>query len=288
MSDIPLSIVIPTLGYECLNETVSYLNNGPNRPKEIIIVIPEGSEVNAGFQTFENVMILKSPLKGQVKQRIFGFKHANEKYILQLDDDIWIDQNNLKILINSLMFLEKNSAIAPVFLNKVTGKGIYNYSSNLISNFLDFVILKSKWGLDKMGTISEGGINFGIDHSYKKIKNYPCDWLAGGCILHHSDQVYLENYFPFDGKAYCEDLIHSYFLKQNGINLYVNSDSFLYIDWPPPPRSKKEQSDSIRAQRYFIRLSGKSNFRFNIFILKNNFLKLIHLIKIMLKRKVSF
>ena len=91
MSDIPLSVVIPTLGYECLNETVSYLNNGPNRPKEIIIVIPEGSEVNAGFQTFENVIILKSPLKGQVKQRIFGFKHANEKHILQLDDDIWQD-----------------------------------------------------------------------------------------------------------------------------------------------------------------------------------------------------
>jgi len=95
MSDIPLSVVIPTLGYECLNETVSYLNNGPNRPKEIIVVIPEGFEVNAGFQTFKNVMILKSPFKGQVKQRIFGFKHANEKHILQLDDVIWIGQNNM-------------------------------------------------------------------------------------------------------------------------------------------------------------------------------------------------
>ena len=288
MNEIPISIVIPTLGYGCLNETVSYLNNGPNRPKEIIVVIPYGYEVNDAFKTYENVIILKSPLKGQVKQRIFGFKHATEKHILQLDDDIWIDQENLKILLHNLILLEKKSAIAPVFLNKITKKSIYYYSDSLVNNLFDFLVLRSKWGSDKMGTISDGGINFGIDHSHSKIINYPCDWLAGGCVLHHSDQVHLENFYPFEGKAYCEDLIHSYFLKQNGINLYVNSDSFLYIDWPPPPRSKKEQSDSIRAHRYFIRLSGKSNFRFNIFVLKNNFLKLIHLIKTSLIRKVSF
>ena len=125
MNEIPISIVIPTLGYECINETISYLNNGPNRPKEIIVVIPDGFEVNPYFKAYENVIILKSPFKGQVKQRIFGFKHAKEKHILQLDDDFWIDQINLVNLIEVINKLDKNSAVAPSILKKGTSNSIY-------------------------------------------------------------------------------------------------------------------------------------------------------------------
>jgi len=181
MNEIPISIVIPTLGYECLNETVFYLNNGPNRPKEIIIVVPDGFEVNDAFITYENVIILKSPLKGQVKQRIFGFKHAKEKQILQLDDDIWIDQTNLLNLLDVINKLDKNSAVAPAFLKKGTSNSIYIYDADFkafINNLVQFFVLKGAWGMKKMGTITFGGVNFGVNYSLTDKINYPCDWLA--------------------------------------------------------------------------------------------------------------
>lgn len=282
MSDIPLSIVIPTLGYECINETVSYLNNGPNRPKEIIIVIPEGFEVNASFETFENVMILKSPLKGQVKQRIFGFKHATERYILQLDDDIWIDQNNMSNLLEALKKLDKNSAVAPAFLKKGTSNSIYIYESGFkayINNIVQFFVLRGAWGIKKMGKITFGGINFGVNYSLTDKENYPCDWLAGGCVLHHADQVYLENFYPFEGKAYSEDLFHSFYLKKSGINLYSNTKTFCHLDWPPGPRSKKEQEAENSVLRHFIKLSNRSLIRFTVF---GYYLKLGKIIKFIL------
>ena len=281
MNDIPISIVIPTLGYECLNETVSYLNNGPNRPKEIIVVIPEGFEVNAGFQTFENVIILKSPLKGQVKQRIFGFKYANEKHILQLDDDIWIDQNNMSNLLEALKKLDKNSAVAPAFLKKGTSNSVYIYDSDFkayINNLVQFFVLKGAWGIKKMGKITFGGINFGVNYSLTDKINYPCDWLAGGCVLHHADQVYLDNFYPFEGKAYCEDLFHSFYLKRTGINLYSNTKTFCYLDWPPEPRSKKEQNNEHIVLRHFIKLSKRSIIRFTIFCYYLKMLKVINFV----------
>ena len=285
MSDIPLSVVIPTLGYECINETVSCLNNGPNRPKEIIIVIPEGFEVNAAFETYENVIILKSPLKGQVKQRIFGFKHATERYILQLDDDIWIDQNNMSNLLEVLKKLDKKSAVAPAFLKKGTMESIYIYKNNFnsfINNIVHFFLLKSGWGLKKMGKLSLGGVNFGVNFNFTNEINYPCDWLAGGCVLHHSDQVYLDNFYPFEGKAYSEDLFHSFYLKKSGINLYSNTKTFCHLDWPPEHRTRLVQREEKNVLKYFIKLSGRSLFRFKIY---NYYLILIKVFNYLKKLK---
>ena len=51
---------------------------------------------------------------------------------------------------------------------------------------------------------------------FEKKKNlHEVEWLPGGCILHSKKNLIKKNYFNFKyKKAYCEDLIHSYFLKK--------------------------------------------------------------------------
>jgi hypothetical protein len=57
-------------------------------------------------------------------------------------------------------------------------------------------------------------------------------WIPGGCVMHLKKNLILSNFFPFQGKAYCEDLFHSIALKNNNIKLYyhTNAKAFLEID----------------------------------------------------------
>ena len=47
------------------------------------------------------------------------------------------------------------------------------------------------------------------------------NWLPGGVLILRVKDLVMEDYFPFEGKAYCEDLIHSFFLKKKGLKLYI-------------------------------------------------------------------
>ena len=125
---------------------------------------------------------------------------------------------------------------------------------------------------------------FGVNFNFTNEINYPCDWLAGGCVLHHSNQVYLDNFYPFEGKAYSEDLFHSFYLKKSGINLYSNTKTFCYLDWPPEPRTRLVQREEKNVLKYFIKLSGRSLLRFKIY---NYYIFLIKVLNYLKKLKFT-
>ena len=84
-----ISIVIATIGNRNLIPTINSLNNNTIRPDEIIICIPLNDENKLEkLKSFSNTKIVKSKYKGQVKQRIEGFKIVKNDIVLQLDDDI--------------------------------------------------------------------------------------------------------------------------------------------------------------------------------------------------------
>ena len=91
MELVDISVVIATLGGNTTSRTVSLLNSGSTKPEEILICIPYEYESRVDdLKEINNVKIISTKCKGQVPQRIEGFKKAVSQYVLQLDDDMYI------------------------------------------------------------------------------------------------------------------------------------------------------------------------------------------------------
>ena len=257
---LPISIVITTIGEEILERNIFNLIDSKYFFDEIFIVIPNiyKKKKYEEFKKYKNVKFFYTDFKGQVNQRIFGFKKSKNKFILQLDCDCIIDPKDIFNLYYHLINInDDNSAIAPVYYNENTKFPIHKYDNSWtdsIKNILTYIICGSKFGIFKMGTISKIGNNYGVDPTYMVNELYPVEWLPGGCILHHKKNLVLDNYYPFIGKAYCEDLIHSYHLRNKKIELYVSKKSSCFTEIPYLPSSFMELSKYLNAQKYFTKL----------------------------------
>ena len=264
-----ISVIIPSLGGEILIDTIKCLNNSSVFPDEIIIVIPKEYRSNSVKTRAKNVKFLFTEQKGQVYQRCEGFKIAKNKYVLQLDDDVILDKNCLKNLVNNI---KKNSSIAPVMCYKKSKKSVFYYSNNWILNFIHWFIHGFKFGSKKMGTVSKSVLAFGHDNIVYENPIVSSEWLAGGCILHNKENLILKDYFPFQGKAYGEDLIHSFFLKQNNISLLLNKNAICYIDEFDSSLYNLEMDYS--SKKYYNKLNKLNNFRLYLwFFYKKYFFK---------------
>lgn len=264
-----ISVVIPSLGGRILIDTIKHLNNGSLFPEEIIIAIPEEFRSNYVTIRAKNVKFLFTKQKGQVYQRCEGFKIVKYKYVLQLDDDVFVDKNCLKNLVNNI---KKNTSIAPVMCYKNSKKSVFYYSNKWYINFIHWFIHGCKFGPKKMGTVSKSVLAFGHDNIIYKNPVVSSEWLAGGCILHNKENLILTNYFPFTGKAYGEDLIHSFLLKQNNVSLLLDKNAICYIDEFDSSLYNLEMD--YNSKKYYNKLNKLNNFRLYLwFFYKKYFFK---------------
>ena len=99
---------------------------------------------------------------------------------------------------------------------------------------------------------------------------YFSDWLPGACILHRRSNLHLLAYYPFSGKAYAEDLYHSYILTLNNVRLVYCSSINVFTEAHPVVSTLKDSwTNSIiyyRISRDFCRLTKTPKF-YSIFIL---------------------
>jgi hypothetical protein len=218
-----VSVVIPTIGENSLLDTLSFLNESSDLILEVIIVIPDSYKANmADFVLYENNKLHVTKSKGQVKQRIEGFKliNVNTKYILQLDTDILISRATLVNLLATIKKLPKKSCIAPLIVDRGQQSN-YMYINSIFSPLFYKILGTNTF---KPGVLTRDGINtcfIGLNTISI------VDWLPGGCLLHNSSNLILDNYYPFSGKAYAEDVIHSLKLRNNGISLYIDPASIV-------------------------------------------------------------
>ena len=227
ISNQNISVVIPSIGTRDLTPTIKSLNSSSIKIDEIIVSVPYDIDIEL-FQNFSNIIVHYSKLKGQVAQRIEGFKVAKNDIVVQLDDDIILEKNCLEIMRD---FIKKNNkiAVSAHFYDIANRKSIYDNLSTTKYNFLYYIMNGSKVGFS--GIITRSGFetypNFNCDKSI-----ISSEWIPGGCVMHLKKNLILYNFFPFHGKAYCEDLFHSISLKKNNIKLYyhTNAKAFLEID----------------------------------------------------------
>ena len=255
---LPISLVICSIGEKILFEVLKQLQIGDYYIDEILIIIPKECSLPAHLDT-HNYKYIFTNFKSQVKQRIHGFKMARNNIVMQLDTDCIISCDDILNLYDNLIKLGRNNVVGPVYIDIDTNQCIHKFEKNFINKFkriITYFICGAKFGLKRMGTISKVGSNYGVDPNYIKSDIFSVEWLPGGCAIYFKEDLILENYFPFKGKAYCEDLIHAYWLKQNKVKLWITKKSVCASETPKFPDSLIEIKKYLNAYKYFMQIQS--------------------------------
>jgi glycosyltransferase involved in cell wall biosynthesis len=269
-----LSVVIATLGGDSLATTIDALNRGSIVPNEILICIPENEAIKVKELIYPNVKIIVTECRGQVAQRVIGFRSASHDWVMQLDDDMLVDEHCIQHLLDTFKILGTNVAVAPALMNSETGESVYKRSvRNRTLQKLYYWLMNGSDGYQP-GKLDKAGTAVGFDSTGARNEIFNAEWLAGGCVMHHRDNLVLENFYPFAGKAYFEDVIHSYHLRCRGISLKVASGARCWLDLLPvlnfgPMTYLKHLVADYGARKYAMRLYSKNYLRIYIFYIVN-------------------
>lgn len=266
----PISVIIPTLGGASLNATIVALNRGSIVPDEILVCIPTNEARKIPALSFRNVRVLVTDCRGQVAQRAIGFQNASHNVVIQLDDDVLVDEHCIEYLLETLRMDGTKVAVAPSLVSLSTGESVYKKPErNQILLKIYYWLMNGSAGYQP-GQIDKSGSPVGIDAKSTKKTLFDVEWLAGGCVMHYKDNLVIENFYPFEGKAYCEDIIHSYHLKSRGVRLIVDSRAVCRLEVISslsygPREFLNDLASDCRARKYFMRLSSRSYFRMYLF-----------------------
>ncbi len=267
LNETKLSVVMASLAGETIVRTVNSINSGTVIPDEIIVVVPRKYADKIPNNPFNNLRYEIVEFQGQVAQRLHGFRIAKNEFVMQVDDDISFEEHCIENLLNVIKRLGPGSAVGPSLCFDDDKAPVY-LETSATYNLKAFLLSGAKWGQKRMGTINKIGSSHGYDESKLTDEYVKIEWLAGGCVIHYRSSLVMENYFPFPGKAYGEDLIHSILLLKSGIKLYNVRNATCYIS---RPNFEKPGNYSIYLQYqsrcYLNRLRGISNFRVHIWLI---------------------
>lgn len=258
-----ISVVIPSLGGN-LCETIDSLNRGTLVPDEIIVCLPNNKHTINNLENYKNVVVIYSDKYGQVYQRTCGFKESKYDYVLQLDDDVVISSNCLELLFLAINNIGDRITVSPCWYNLDNGKPGHQSKEHGFFMHLYYYIIN---GLDGYGPgkISLAGTNFGINPNEIKNEILSLDWQPGGCVLHKKENLILNDFYPYGGKAYSEDLMHSFLLRQSGISLFVVMKATCMTNINQRILTRKEIISDFKARLYFVRMADLSMIRMLIY-----------------------
>lgn len=217
-----LTIIVPSNVIKIKKRWIKQINNYALSGIKVIISIPPEIRKKEVFKRgfINKINIINAEFKGQVKQRYIAYKYCDSELIMHMDDDIILDIKILKNLINDYSLLPEKSCFAPyLYEDSIQEKN--NVIRRLKNTILFFGIRK------KSGAV--GISSFPIPHKrFEKSKFTEVDWIPGGLLLIRKEDCLYYDYFNLPGKAYCEDLIHSRLLKNNGIRLFISNTCSYY------------------------------------------------------------
>lgn len=231
----PVSVVIATLGGPVLTPTITHLNQSDGgAPAEILVCIPEdgGGDVS-GIEGVFNVRVIRTPCRGQVAQRALGLAQARQPHVMQLDDDVVLPADVIGTLLDTLRSKGPGNAIAPFFRIRQTGehgtrspRGI----AGLLRSIHATLVCGAPFGAARFGRLSPAGIGYGVAMPTNAGESVESEWLPGGVVMCFAGDLVTENYFPFPGKAFSEDLMHSVLWRRKGVRLWTRMDVHALID----------------------------------------------------------
>jgi hypothetical protein len=262
----PLSVVIATLGGKSLAGTIEQLNRGTIVPAEILVCIPEEDAFNLEGISFHNVKIVKTECRSQVAQRAIGFQRAFYDVVMQLDDDILVGENCISYMLDTLTKYGPHVAVAPVLLNRSLSK-LPKMNGTILKIF--YFLMNGQDGY-QIGAVGKAGVGFGYDPSQIKERVLDVEWVPGGCVIHFRENLITENFYPYKGKSYCEDLLHCYHLAKKGIRLKVDLRACCSLENVSTADYKIKEfirmiCTDYRVRKYFVKLSLRSYLRMHLY-----------------------
>ncbi|MDB5211058.1 MAG: hypothetical protein JWQ30_1885 [Sediminibacterium sp.] len=260
-----VSVVIATLGGPWLQNTIDSLTGGSKTPSEILICIPVDHAHKVAALASSIVRIVPTEVKGQVKQRAFGFTQAKCNMVLQLDDDTPLEKDSLRDMVKHLTALGPGNAVGPIYYGPNTRRCNHELENGFVKNIFDCIVCAAPWGRKKMGVVTSIGLNYGVDDSYCTTDLLEVSWLPGACALSFRDELITDDYFPFTGKAYCEDLFHSYYRRIKGIRSWIVTNTRVYTDEPVSRLDKEIVNKEIEIRRYYVKLVNGPRWRLFIY-----------------------
>jgi hypothetical protein len=263
----PVTVVIPTLGGDTLRGTIECLNQGSVAPDEILVCIPAADAHRVVDFSFPNVKAVITDCRGQVAQRAVGFRVATCEIVMQLDDDILVDEHCIENL-RAKIVQRPNAVVGPSMGCKGMISFPYERKTRTAFFRLYFWLLAGSSGYE-YGRITRAGTEIGTAFRDADGEVFEVDWLPGGCVMHHRENLIEEDFYPFEGKAFCEDLYHSHFLKKKGVDLLVEPRAVCWFE--PVPATDFGLRDFFRdlrcdhrARRHFVRLTSRSLVRMHL------------------------
>ncbi len=261
----PITVVIPTLGGDCLKKTINYINNGTIVPQEIIICIPVKEKNKLPDLPFDNTVVLPTECRGQVQQRAEGFKVAKNDYVLQVDDDILLNNDALESMFVALERLGPGYVVGPSYYHRISLLPLHRYDVGVVGFFKNLnacVFSGAPWGRKRMGKLTHLGIAYGFDPEYSSDELQEVDWLPGGCVLSFSRDLITQDFFPLKGKAFSEDVMNSLLRKLNGCQHVVLKNVIVKTQLDEGPFTWKNFKCELNARLYVVKFMRGSKFRF--------------------------
>lgn len=258
-----VSVVMATLGGATVADTIRALNSGSLVPAEILICIPTQEADRVRDLGFDNVSVVVTEVRGQVPQRAIGFAHAANDFVLQIDDDMLVDQDCVERLLRTLHTWGSKVAVAPAFYATTSGESVYeSANSGSPGQTIYHWIMNGSEGFQP-GRVDRSGSGQGIDPRRAGSDPFEVEWIPGGCALHRRENLVLKNFFPFPGKAYYEDLFHSFELRRTGVRLLLDPSARCWM--VPVPSTTfavrdffRHLKNDYRAKTHYVRLAGRS------------------------------
>jgi glycosyltransferase involved in cell wall biosynthesis len=259
-----VSVVIATLGGGTLAETISTLNRSTFRPAEILVCIPVAEATKLLDPNCENVKVIVTPCRGQVAQRVFGFRNAKYEFVMQLDDDMLVAPDCIERLISTVNVAPRKVAASPALLDGDSGRSLYQRPKrNELLSAIYYRLMNGSAGYQP-GCILKSGVAIGVDYQHATDRLVEVDWLPGGCVMHKRANLILENYYPFAGKAHGEDIIHSLYLRQQGCTLVIDTLAKCRTRAPVLTQSFGEGArcagQVLRVQKYYMSKVSRQSF----------------------------
>lgn len=266
---VRVSAVIATLGGESLRSTIQHLNAGSIAPAEILVCIPVSEAHRLTAAIYPNVRVVVTDFKGQVAQRAAGFRQASHDLVVQLDDDVILAPGCLAALVHEMGVYGPRCAISPSLRWLGSDQPVYKEISPPALSKAFYWLLNGRLGC-RPGIVTRAGSEIGVYPTSGRPGAVDAEWLPGGCVLHHKTNLIFENYFPFAGKAYCEDLIHSFKLRERGVRLIVSAAALAYLAKPDEAHQSLRQffnelGADFRARNYYVELTSRSKRRMWLF-----------------------
>jgi hypothetical protein len=259
-----LSVVIATLGGASLDGTLRRLNCGSIRPKEILVCIPEKEIARVKITLADNVTIIATSVRGQVAQRAVGLSLAKSSYVMQMDDDVYLEDGSLGQLLSSLQQLGRGNVVAPLYKNSADNHFITHFDSGIkgwLASVESSLLCSAPWGLRRMGKLTALGLVYWVDPRHIQQDEFEVEWLPGGCVVCAREDLVTDSYYPLAGKAYTEDVVHSILWREHGCRLWVVVTASCYTEVAPLVLNAREILNNFRARIYVASLLRGSRVR---------------------------